>query len=76
MIYKYTNENDAPVEVTITLRDLKLLKELTSAADEGGYRFIDLDKALQETIDRANQAYYSHFSWSARVAENKAKEEA
>jgi len=76
MIYKYTLESTAPVEVTVTLHDLVLLKELTAQAGEtGDYRYHELDKSLQETFDRANQSYYSHFSCKARMAENKAKEE-
>ena len=32
MIYKYTYENDIPVECTLTLRELQYLRELTVEA--------------------------------------------
>ena len=41
MIYKYTYENDIPVECTLTLRELQLLRKLTvEAVKEDGYRTV------------------------------------
>lgn len=74
MIYKYTHQNDAPVEVTVTLHDLVRLKELTAQAVEtGDYRYNELDKSIQDTLDKAHQSYFQHFSWKARQADNKEK---
>ena len=48
MIYKYTYENDIPVECTLTLRELQYLRELTvEAVKEDGYRYNELNDQLQ-----------------------------
>ena len=77
MIYKYTYENDIPVECTLTLHELQLLRELTvEAVKEDGYRYNDLNKQLQDAIKRTNNFAAIHFTWQKDRIEELEKEEA
>ena len=77
MIYKYTYENDIPVECTLTLRELQYLRALTvEAAQEDGYRYNDLNDQLQHAIKRANEAAVIHFTWQKDRIERMEKEQA
>ena len=77
MIYKYTYENDIPVECTLTLRELQLLRKLTvEAVKEDGYRYHELNDQLQDAIKRASEVAAVHFTWQKDRIERLEKEEA
>tara|TARA_R110000751_G_scaffold109079_1_gene205930 strand:+ start:3141 stop:3395 length:255 start_codon:yes stop_codon:yes gene_type:complete len=77
MIYKYTHENDIPVECTLTLHELRLLRELTvEAVKEDGYRYNVLNKQLQDAIKRTNDFAAVHFTWQKDRIAREEKEEA
>ena len=77
MIYKYTHENNMPVECTLTLHELQLLRALTVAAvKQEGYRYNDLNDQLQNAIKRASEVAAIHFTWQKDHIERLEKEEA
>ena len=77
MIYKYTHENNMPVECTLTIHELQLLRALTvEAVKEEGYRYSDLNDQLQIAIKRASEMAAVHFTWQKDRIERQEKEDA
>lgn len=77
MIYKYTHENDIPVECTLTLRELQSLRALTvEAVKEDAWRYSELNEQLQDAIKRASEGAAIHFNWQKDRLEIEEMEEA
>jgi len=62
MKYEYTNENDVPVKITITYRELVLLERLLSK-QEGDWRYDEIHGDVKDAVKQVTDAMSTHYQF-------------
>jgi len=62
MKYEYTNENDVPVKMTITYRELVLLENLLSKQGDD-WRYGDIHKDVKDAVKQVTDTMSTHYQF-------------
>ena len=71
MKYEYTNENDVPVKMTITYRELVLLEKLLSK-QEDDWRYDEMHRDVKDAVKQVTDVMSTHYQFKQYRLEQEA----